>query len=176
MVDFSKSDKPDYPPVPLQIEIDRTSLGEIKFVFTDPSGTLNKDPTYPLNVWTSIPPHQHPNHQPCPTFPSSSTFQDMHDGDVKTVTYDSSSNTLKMGQADVDSPWSLVTDVDIEKCTAVIDFSTTDKADFPPVPLLATILFSHASSDEGHIMLQFTDPSSTLNDGPHYPLNVWQLV
>ena len=57
----------------------------------------------------------------------------------------------------------------------MIDFSGSGKADFPPVPLLATLLVSSGGPRVDHIMVQFTDPSGTLADAD-YPLNVWQLV
>lgn len=50
-VDFSKSAKPDQPPVPLMATLLATSGGRILIEWTDPSGTLKPDPAYPLNVW-----------------------------------------------------------------------------------------------------------------------------
>ncbi|GMH73728.1 hypothetical protein TrRE_jg1735, partial [Triparma retinervis] len=60
-VDFSKSDKPDQPPVPLIATVIKAS-GEtsadpnqrVMLVFTDPSGELNADPMYPLNIWEAV--------------------------------------------------------------------------------------------------------------------------
>ena len=173
LIDFSQSDKPDVPPVPLLLEIDQTSLGEIKLIFTDPSGTLNPSPTYPLNVWTSVPPMSMLDD--CPTFNAESTFHDFHDGDDKLVSYDPENGSFKLGQTDVDVPWSLTTNMDPEGCTAMVDFKSSGKADFPPVPLLATLFVSSGNSQIEHIMVQFTDPSGTIAD-PDYPLNVWQLV
>ena len=54
LVDFSKSAKPDKPPVPLQATVRTASGGRVLIEWTDPSGKLNPDKTYPLNVWLSV--------------------------------------------------------------------------------------------------------------------------
>ena len=53
MVDFSKSNKPAHPPVPLRVALKQTTVGTMLIEFTDPSGTLNNDTQYPLNIWTT---------------------------------------------------------------------------------------------------------------------------
>ena len=54
LVDFSQSAKPDKPPVPLQATVRTASGGRVLIEWTDPSGKLNPDKTYPLNVWLSV--------------------------------------------------------------------------------------------------------------------------
>ena len=54
LVDFSKSAKPDKPPVPLQATVRTASGGRVLIEWTDPSGKLNPDKTYPLNVWLTV--------------------------------------------------------------------------------------------------------------------------
>lgn len=57
-IDFSKTAKPAKPPVPLVATFAEMSgpdaVGSVVVTWTDPTGTLNKDPAYPLNVWESV--------------------------------------------------------------------------------------------------------------------------
>ena len=48
-------------------------------------------------------------------------------------------------------------------------FTTSDQ---PPVPLLATLLATSGS----RVLIEWTDPSGTLNPDPEYPLNVWMTA
>ena len=41
-------------PVPLKATVRTASGGRVLIEWTDPSGTLNPDPAYPLNVWLSV--------------------------------------------------------------------------------------------------------------------------
>jgi hypothetical protein len=124
----------------------------------------HQDPTYPLNIWTSLNPKLAASK--CASF-SAAKFQDIHDGDIKSVSLDAD-GTLQMSQKDI---WSLETNLDEKLCTAVIDFSKTSKPAFPPVPLLAEVFTS-----DDDIMIWFSDPSATLNKNPEYPLTIWIKV
>jgi hypothetical protein len=124
----------------------------------------HQDPTYPLNIWTSLNPK--PATSKCASF-SAAKFQDIHDGDIKSVSL-SDEGTFSMSQKDI---WSLETNLDEKSCKAVIDFSKTSKPAFPPVPLLAEVFIS-----DDDIMIGFSDPSATLNKNPEYPLNIWVKV
>jgi len=162
MIDFSKSDKPGYPPVPLKVAVYlESSIDTTILEYTDPSATLNPDSTYPLNLWTATTPQ--PASAPCPSF-SEMKFQDMHDGDVKNVSVDAE-GTLTMGQ----DGWTISTKVDSKSCQATVDFSKSTKPDQPPVPLLATVVQA-----DDKVMLVFTDPSGELNTDSDYPLNIWE--
>lgn len=164
VIDFQGAGKPNYPPCNLVGKVWQTSIGTIQLEFTDKTGTITKDPTYPLNIWTSLKSEPAANH--CASF-AASQFQDLHDGDVKTVRVHN--GEIKMGQAGI---WSLKTSLDGKTCQAMIDFSTTTKPDQPPVPLLAEVF----TADGGNVMIVFTDPSATLNKDPSYPLNIWIRV
>ena len=94
LVDFSKSAKPQHPPVPLRVSLKQTTVGTMMIEFTDPSGTLNKDTDYPLNVWTTE--TELSAVDPCPVF-TDTTFQDMHDGDLKFVSLNAN-GALHMGE------------------------------------------------------------------------------
>ncbi|GMH90031.1 hypothetical protein TL16_g11643 [Triparma laevis f. inornata] len=171
-VDFSKSDKPEQPPCPLNAQILQTGVGTIILEYTDSTGTINTDSTYPLNLWTSTEPL--PNVESCLVF-EQTKFQDMHDGDVKNVEL-TAGGQLTMGQEGI---WSLTTQVDPITCQATIDFSQSTKPDQPPVPLIATVVKASgetASDLNQRMMLVFTDPSGELNEDSEYPLNIWEAV
>ena len=172
-IDFSKSDKPGYPPVPIIAQILQTSVGTIEIEWTDNTGSLNEDSTYPLNIWTTV--ELLGNTNKCATF-DATKFQDLHDGDVKSVSV-SSTGELKMGQEGI---WDLTTTVDPVTCQAIIDFSLTTKPDQPPVPLIATVIVASGETQEDpkepRIQLVFTDNTGTLNDDSTYPLNIWEAV
>ena len=57
-VDFSKSTKPKYPPVPLVVSVSVASGSDqrdrIMLTFTDPTATISPAPGFPLNIWEGI--------------------------------------------------------------------------------------------------------------------------
>jgi len=167
MVDFSKSNKPAHPPVPLRVAIKQTTVGTRLIEFTDPSGTLNKDTDYPLNVWTTE--TELPATEPCPVF-TDTTFQDMHDGDVKFVSLNAN-GALHMGQPGV---WNLTTPLDLNSCKAEVDFSKSAKPAHPPGPLTVSIAVASGSDGRKSIIMTYTDPKSAHH--PEYPLNIWEQV
>ena len=192
IVDFSKSKKPAHPPVPLKIRLRKTSVGTNVLEFTDPSGTINPDSNYPLNVWTTE--HEMlPAKGSCITSLPPTSFQDMHDGDVKIVSI--SNGMLTMGQTGI---WNLTTPLDSKDCKALIDFSKTSKPAKPPVPLVVSVAVAFSESrrpGEGSVMspekkrengredgsgrnviMTWTDPSKTISTKAWYPLNLWMDV
>jgi len=172
-VDFSKSKKPAFPPVPLAVTLLQSTAGTLLLEFTDPSGTLNPDPEYPLNVWTTHP--ELPAAEPCASF-ADTHFQDLHDGDIKVVSVVEGTHdplVLRMGQPGV---WNLTAAVDPRTCKATIDFSKSAKPAFPPVPLLASVTVATGNDRRRRVVVTFTDPSKTLNPDPEYPLNIWESV
>ena len=91
-------------------------------------------------------------------------FADMHDGDQKNVTL-TEAGLLTLSQAATAAQpvaWTLTTRIDLTTCVASIDFSKSKKPARPPVPLNARIL----QSTVGTLLLEFTDPSGTLNPDP----------
>jgi len=166
-IDFSKSKKPAKPPVPLKATLKQTRVDTYLFEFTDPSGTLNPDKTYPLNLWTTE--KEAPAKAPCIGFPDM-PFQDMHDGDVKTVSLQN--NILTMGQSGV---WNLSTPLNPKTCKATVDFSKSSKPAKPPVPLVVSVTSTHDDVD-GSIIMTYTDPSVTISPSPTFPLNIWESV
>ena len=99
-------------------------------------------------------------------------FADMHDGDAKDVHISTKDGKwfLTLSQ---DAPrWHLTTELDAKTSTALVDFSKSAKPDKPPVPLQATVRMASG----GRVLIEWTDPSGTLNPDPIYPLNVWLSV
>jgi hypothetical protein len=172
-VDFSKSSKPKYPPVSLDVRVLQSSVGTLLLEFTDSTGTLNPNKTYPLNLWTTE--VALPAADACASF-STTSFQDMHDGDVKSVAIGKSSGgglVMTMGQAGV---WNLTAVVDAKTCKATVDFSKSAKPKFPPVPLEVSISVASGNDRRDRFMLTFTDPSKTISPSATYPLNIWEGV
>jgi len=169
LIDFSNSTKPAKPPVPLNARVMQSSVGTLLFEFTDPSGTLNKDKTYPLNIWTTE--KELPAADACTTFGPIS-FQDMHDGDVKTVSL-GKDLVLRMGQEGI---WNLTTPVDPKTCKATVDFSKSTKPAKPPVPLEVSVSVASGNDQIKRFMMTYTDPSGTLNKIKTFPLNIWESV
>lgn len=120
-------------------------------------------------MWTSTVPQA--AQAPCAQDFPDTKFQDLHDGDVKTVSL--SGSTLTMGQEGI---WSLTTTVDPKTCQAIVDFSTTTKPDQPPVPLVATVAVAVGAAGDEAVQIIYTDETGELNDDPVYPLNIWQAV
>jgi hypothetical protein len=169
-IDFSKSSKPDKPPVPLNARVLQSSVGTLLLEFTDPSGTLNPNKTYPLNLWTTI--DALPAADACAIFATTS-FQAMgHDDDIKSVSV-SKDHVLTMGQTGV---WNLTAAVDPKTCKATIDFSKSAKPKYPPVPLEVTISVASGNDHRDRIILTFRDPSKTISPSATYPLNIWESV
>ena len=99
-------------------------------------------------------------------------FADMHDGDAKDVSISTKDGKwfLTLSQ---DAPrWHLTTELDAKTSTALVDFSKSAKPDKPPVPLQATVRMASG----GRVLIEWTDPSGTVNPDPAYPLNVWLTV
>ena len=91
-------------------------------------------------------------------------FADMHDGDQKNVTL-TEAGLLTLSQAATAAQpiaWALTTLIDLTTCVAEVDFSKSKKPAHPPVPLNARVL----QSTVGTLLLEFTDPSGTLNPDP----------
>jgi len=168
-VDFSKSAKPAKPPVPLQARLMQSSVGTLLFEWTDPSGTLNKNKSYPLNLWTTE--KEMPAADACDTFPATE-FQDMHDGDVKSVSL-GIDLVLRMGQAGI---WNLTTPLDPKTCKATVDFSKTAKPAKPPVPLEVSVSVAAGNDQINRVVMTFSDPTGTLNKIKTFPLNIWESV
>lgn len=107
----------------------------------------------------------------CATFPALQ-FQDLHDGDIKTVSLDAN-HVLTMGQPGV---WNLTTKVDPKTCKATVDFSKSAKPKFPPVPLVASISVATGNDRRPRFMLTYTDPTKTISPSPDFPLNMWESL
>lgn len=168
MVDFSKSKKPAHPPVPLKVAIKQTTVGTMLFEFTDPSGTLNPDKIYPLNVWTTE--VEMPAADACPAF-AKTQFQDMHDGDVKSVSV--ANGLLSLGQAGI---WNLTTPLDPKTCKATVDFSKSDKPGYPPVPLVVSVATASGNDGLHSVIMTWTDPTKTISPSAGFPVNMWEEV
>jgi len=170
-IDFSKSKKPAHPPVPLRISLHQTSVGTMLIEFTDPSGTLNKDINYPLNIWTTE--KELSAKDKCATMLTNTPFQDMHDGDLKFARLNN--GMLHLGQPGI---WNITVPFNEKLCTAVVDFSKTAKPQQPPVPLQVSVSvsFGNGQKSKDTVIMTWTDPSGTLNKDINYPLNVWEDV
>ena len=100
------------------------------------------------------------------------TFADMHDGDAKDVSISTKDGKWYLTLSQDAPRWHLTTELDAKTSTAVVDFSKSAKPDKPPVPLQATV----RTASGGRVLIEWTDPSGTLNPDPAYPLNVWLTV
>eukprot|EP00941_MAST-03F_sp_MAST-3F-sp1_P000626 g626.t1 len=163
MVDFSLSRKPEHPPVPLKAKIVRTNTDAVIIKFSDPSGTISSDDESSLNIWTT---ESKRNPSTCRDFPSVSMF-DMHDGDVKVVSFAKHGKALKISQ--VTPKWSLQVPFDMNSCSAMVDFSKSDKPKYPPVALKVQFV----REETGRNLAVFSDPSKTISSS-RFPLNIWE--
>ena len=100
------------------------------------------------------------------------TFADMHDGDEKDVEITTHDGKWYLTLSQEAPRWHLTTELDAKTSTATVDFSKSAKPDKPPVPLKATVRMASG----GRVLIEWTDPSATLNPDPAYPLNVWLTV
>ena len=99
-------------------------------------------------------------------------FADMHDGDAKDVEITTRDGRWYITLSQETPRWHLTTELDATTSTATVDFSKSAKPDKPPVPLQATVRMASG----GRVLIEWTDPSGTLNPDPAYPLNVWLSV
>ena len=99
-------------------------------------------------------------------------FADMHDGDAKDVEITTHDGKWYLTLSQETPRWHLTTELDAKTSTAVVDFSKSAKPDKPPVPLQATVRMASG----GRVLIEWTDPSGTLNPDKTYPLNVWLSV
>ena len=99
-------------------------------------------------------------------------FADMHDGDAKDVEISTKDGKWYLTLSQDAPRWHLTTELDAKTSTAVVDFSKSAKPDKPPVPLQATVRMASG----GRVLIEWTDPSGTLNPDKTYPLNVWLTV
>lgn len=99
-------------------------------------------------------------------------FADMGDGDAKDVEITTRDGRWFLTLSQKKPRWHLTTELDATSSTATVDFSKSAKPDQLPVPLLATLLATSGS----RVLIEWTDPSGTLNPDPEYPLNVWMTA
>ena len=99
-------------------------------------------------------------------------FADMHDGDEKDVSVSTKDGKWYLTLSQETPRWHLTTELDAKTSTALVDFSKSAKPDRPPVPLQATV----RTASGGRVLIEWTDPSGTLNPDPAYPLNAWMTV
>jgi hypothetical protein len=172
-IDFSKSKKPSHPSVPLLAAFKATDSGTSfldRFLveFTDPTKTLG---TGVLNMWATERTTA-ARQLPCADFPATQ-FQDMHDGDMKTVSV--SNGMLTLGQAGI---WNLTTAISSsypdKSCQATVNFNKTDKPAKPPVPLVVQL--APIYNDHGAIVMIWTDPTKTVSKKKDRPINVWESI
>ena len=99
-------------------------------------------------------------------------FADMHDGDAKDVEITTRDGRWFLTLSQETPRWHLTMELDATTSTALVDFSKSAKPDRPPVPLQATV----RTASGGRVLIEWTDPSGTLNPDKTYPLNVWLSV
>jgi hypothetical protein len=99
-------------------------------------------------------------------------FADVHDGDAKDVEITTRDGRWFLTLSQETPRWHLTAELDATTSTALVDFSKSSKPDKPPVPLQATV----RTASGGRVLIEWTDPSGTLNPDPAYPLNVWLSV
>jgi len=123
------------------------------------------------------------NASPCGGDFSNIVFADMHDGDTKKVSLEGNKLTIEppTQETNNESYYIIQSNVDLEKCTAMVNFDVPGKPNPPPVPLLVTFFWMETAlvigdekqSSKKKLALEFTDPSETIAPSKNYPLNVW---
>merc|ERR1712032_139949 len=179
MVDFDVPGKADHPPVPIQATLYTSFSAAAEkntFVFTDTSGQLVEDATFPLNQWVQESAKTSRKFR-CPA-ELSAVFQDMHDGDKKHVEIKGDEMIITPAGSDPNwgpVEWKVKAKFDHKSCSASVHFDVPGKADHPPVPLLATFWGEEntmAYAREIRETFEFTDPTGTLAKAS-MPLNRW---
>ena len=115
------------------------------------------------------------DNSPCEGLSLSKTvFADMHDGDKKQVSLEGTQLTIEPAVTeDSDESWIIHSTVDLDTCTAMIDFDVPGKPSPPPVPLLVTFRTMIGVGENRKTALEFTDPSGTIAPSKTLPLNLW---
>ena len=85
----------------------------------------------------------------CPSKIRSAVFADMHDGDQKEVTIDGSAVEIKPHGND--EKWQVTAVLDLQSCSAEVDFNVPGKPKPPPVKLLMTLWCADAEFKEGKV-------------------------
>ena len=99
-------------------------------------------------------------------------FADMHDGDEKIVSIQSSGSILQIEPWNSTDVWKVTAPIRTTDCTAMVNFDVPGKPSPPPVSLMASL--AEFGSANKRALITFTDPSGTLKPGkPYYPLNAW---
>jgi len=96
-------------------------------------------------------------------------YADMHDGDKKEVTISGDSLTIK--PSGNDEQWVVNAKLDLESCSANVDFNVPGKPNPPPVPLTATLWYSFSEAVK-KTEFEFTDPSGKIA-AKGFPVNNW---
>lgn len=96
-------------------------------------------------------------------------YADMHDGDKKEIAIAGTSLTIK--PSGNNQTWVVKSELDLESCSASINFNVPGKPAPPPVNLQATLWYS-VSAAEKKTEFEFTDPSGRLA-AEDFPLNHW---
>jgi hypothetical protein len=101
-----------------------------------------------------------------------SVFQDMHDGDRKHVIVKHGTLTI-LPDNNSNETWVVKSDLDVNACTATVDFNVPGKPNPPPLPLLSTISRLESSVHDNGLAIVFTDPTGTIVPSKTQPLNAW---
>ncbi len=180
-IDFHVPGKPAFPPVNLTAAFrtlrDFTGRTKVGVEFYDPSGTL-ASPTTPLNLW--LEPNANAKEAgsntlgACEQFLASTVLHDMHDGDQKKISYETSGGKKYMHIVPHNNNQTWVVDApfDVDSCSAMINFDVPGKPGPPPVALRAFIWRMPDTSGTSRQTIEFTDPSSTIAPSDT-PLNGW---
>jgi len=175
LVNFNVPGKPGPPPVPLLLTLwwSVSSTGKkTEFEFTDPSGTVVKDKTAPLNRWVEIKEQSASPVDWCPT-KLKGVYADMHDGDQKEIDIDGDDLTIHPPASSTEK-WNVKAKIESATCGSTVDFNVAGKPNPPPVNLKATLMYS-VSMAKKKTIVEFTDPSGKLAKSD-FPLNTWVLV
>lgn len=173
-VDFNVEGKPGAPPVALRATF-WTSISQVdrktEVEFTDPSGTV-AGPTAPLNLWVELKDsYKQVVSWSCPTS-WQAVYTDMHDGDQKEIRISGTSVIIRPYGNTQD--WEVRSQIDINSCSALVDFRVPGKPSPPPVNLRATLMYL-VSAAANKTELELTDETGTLA-AASIPLNTWVQV
>ena len=104
---------------------------------------------------------------------ASGIYADQHDGDQKKLSVFPTGGVITIEPHQNNQSWIVHASVDLNTCTASVDFHVPGKPNPPPVKLMANYFLAVAPMrSQGRSMIVFTDPSGTLGSS-NLPLNTW---
>lgn len=103
----------------------------------------------------------------------SGIYADQHDGDQKKLSVSPTGGVITIEPHQNNQSWIVYAYVDLDTCTAIVDFRVPGKPNPPPVKLMANYFLALAPMrSQGRSVIVFTDPSGKIGSS-NLPLNTW---